>query len=126
MRHHGCELPLGTSLDRNQLCANYFLSDAYASYLNFWPPTLASNIKPSLAIVNPNTPFTYFASFEAPDAAATALTWAASSTLLFLKLSSDFWSSKKITSEYTCPPNCNPIEPCVSLAFPTSLSFSNT
>src|ERR1700687_1873951 len=40
---------------------------------NFWPPTLASNMRPPLPVVKTATPFWYLAFVDAPLVAATAL-----------------------------------------------------
>ena len=52
--------------------AAYFLPKG--SKLNFWPPTLASAIRPPFSWVKTATPSWYLASFDAPAEAATALT----------------------------------------------------
>src|SRR5580765_8593144 len=67
----------------------------FGVYLNFWPPTLASAISPFFASVNTATPCEYFASFEAPSAAATALRPAVISKRFALNRSSASLFSKK-------------------------------
>lgn len=52
--------------------AAYFFANG--SKPNFWPPTLASNMRPPLPVVKTATPFWYLAFADAPFAAATALT----------------------------------------------------
>lgn len=58
---------------RDRLVAAYFFF-ANGSKPNFWPPTLASNMRPPLPVVKTATPFWYLAFADAPLAAATALT----------------------------------------------------
>src|SRR6185369_2955015 len=67
-------------------------------YLNFWPPTEASYIRPPFCCVKINMPPVYFALPDAPDFAATAETCAENSTLFSLKRSSVVLSWKNITS----------------------------
>jgi hypothetical protein len=62
---------LSTGLGLTRLAAYFFPKD---SKPNFWPPTLASAIRPPLPWVKTATPSWYLASFDAPAEAATALT----------------------------------------------------
>ena len=65
-----------------QACANDIARDndySFNSTLNFWPPTVASYIRPPFACVNIAMPSTKFASADAPAVTATAEAWAPSS-----------------------------------------------
>src|SRR4029450_7075338 len=80
-----------------QLLVAYFFPNA--SKLNFWPPTLASNMRPPLPVVKTATPFWYLAFADAPLVAATALAWAASANVPFWKSVNAGAVSKKMISE---------------------------
>jgi len=61
---------VGVSAMRMALAAYFFPNGSKA---NFWPPTLASNMRPPLPVVKTATPFSYLALADASFAAATAL-----------------------------------------------------
>ena len=61
---------VGVSAMRVALAAYFFPNGSKA---NFWPPTLASNMRPPLPVVKTATPFSYLALADASFAAATAL-----------------------------------------------------
>ena len=92
--------------------------------MNFCPPMVAWTIRPFFGSVKTATPCLYLAAFDAPSAAATALTSALISKFQALKSLSALGVSKKITSAKVCPPAWAPMLACVIVASPVICLFS--